>query len=458
MTATMSNIEFVRFSKLYNWSVQYLQEDNFSYNQDFPLVTIGTFLKRNKTIVEVKNGVKYKRVTIKTNNGGVFLRDTETGEKIGTKNQFVIKEGQFLVSKIDARNGAFGVVTNEVDGAIITGNFWAFDVDYSLINPHYLALITTTPEFIKFCENSSTGTTNRHYLQEDLFLAVEIPLPPVNDNDAKKRNLSNVVTQEKLVDAYNNKIAEAELAKNKAKEKEAEIEKYLMSELGIGKSNLGIKKQGLHFTKFKDLFRWDAEYILNERVFLNSQYPLVEYSKLFTNLYNGIPARNYASKGIRFLKVADIKHNYIDDSNVKFINSYRSNDLINENTLLITRKGTVGNSIFIKDDKKYCASSEVFIIKIDNTIVDGEYLSEINLSDFVQQQFIEKNTGTIMPSISQNKLLEIKIPLPNSLDKQKQVVSYIKEIRKAVCDLNTMYLELQQQALLDFEHQIFKRN
>ncbi|WP_177177160.1 restriction endonuclease subunit S [Flavobacterium urocaniciphilum] len=415
-------------------------------------------MKRNKRTIEIKNGAKYKRVTIKTNNGGVFLRDIEVGEKIGTKNQFTIKEGQFLVSKIDARNGAFGVVTNEVDEAIITGNFWAFDVDYSLINPHYLALITTTPEFIKFCENSSTGTTNRHYLQEDLFLAVEIPLPPLDDKDAEKRNLPNAVTQKKLVEEYNHKIAEAEAAKIKAKEKESEIEKYLMGELGIGKSNIGSKKQGLHFTKFKDLYRWDAEYILNEKVTLNSQYPLVEYSNLFTNLYNGIPARNYASKGIRFLKVADIKHNYIDDSNTKFINSYRSNDLINENTLLITRKGTVGNSIFIKENKKYCASSEVFIIRLDSTVVDGEYLSEINLSDFVKQQYVEKNTGTIMPSISQNKLLEIKIPLPNSLEKQKQIVNYIKEIRKAVFDLNKRCIELQENALLDFEYQIFKRN
>ena len=64
---------------------------------------------------------------------------------------FVISKGQFLLSKIDARNGAFGVVPDVLDGGVITGNFWTFDVDYSKVNPHYLALLTTTKEFIEFC-------------------------------------------------------------------------------------------------------------------------------------------------------------------------------------------------------------------------------------------------------------------------------------------------------------------
>ena len=163
-------LHFVPLPDIVNWSVQYMLDTNFSYSDKYPLVEIGSFLKRNKTAIDVENDKEYKRVTIKINNGGVFLRDVEKGINIGTKKQFIVSKGQFLLSKIDARNGAFGVVSEEVDGAIITGNFWTFDVDYSKINPYFLALITTTPEFIKFSENASNGTTNRHYLQENLFL------------------------------------------------------------------------------------------------------------------------------------------------------------------------------------------------------------------------------------------------------------------------------------------------
>ena len=105
------------------------------------------------------------------------------------------RQGQFLLSKIDARNGAFGVVPEELDGGIITGNFWTFDVDYSKVNPHYLALLTTTNEFIEFCEQASNGTTNRHYLQEPLFLDIKVPLP-------------SLAEQNKLVEEYTSKINE----------------------------------------------------------------------------------------------------------------------------------------------------------------------------------------------------------------------------------------------------------
>ena len=160
--------------------MQYLNESKIQFNEKYPLVRIGDFLTRNKTAIVIQNDKEYKRATIKIRNGGIFLRDIQTGDKIGTKKQFLLTKGQFLLSKIDARNGAFGVVPDELDGGIITGNFWTFDVDYNQINPHYLALLTTTSSFIEFCAQASNGTTNRHYLQESLFLNIKIPLPPLD--------------------------------------------------------------------------------------------------------------------------------------------------------------------------------------------------------------------------------------------------------------------------------------
>jgi type I restriction enzyme S subunit len=85
------------------------------------------------------------------------------------------------MSKIDARNGAFGIVPEEADGAIITGNFWAYDVDTQVTETKLLHYLTRSDAFINFCAVSSPGATNRRYLQEDLFLeqSVKIPLVPI---------------------------------------------------------------------------------------------------------------------------------------------------------------------------------------------------------------------------------------------------------------------------------------
>ena len=190
-------LEFLDYSKLNNWSVQNLLENNFNYNKSYSLVKIKKFIKRSKIQTLVDDNTEYKRVKIKLYNKGVSIRDKVFGKDIGTKKQFIIKEGQFLLSKIDARNGAFGIATNELNGAIITADFFAYDIDETIINPYFLSLITTTDEFLNFAKNSSTGTTNRQRLNEELFLNVEIPLPSIDEqNDLVQPLLDNFKKQE----------------------------------------------------------------------------------------------------------------------------------------------------------------------------------------------------------------------------------------------------------------------
>lgn len=186
-----SLLSFISFSKVHNWSIQNLSKNDFNYNKNYNLEKIGNLIKRNKTQVIIKDDIQYTRVTIRSKNNGVCIRDTEIGKNIGTKKQFIIKEGQFLLSKIDARNGAFGIATKELDGAIITADFFAYDINEKKINPYFLSLITTTKQFIQFSQNSSTGTTNRQRLNENLFLNIEIPLPSIEEQKKLIKDLEN---------------------------------------------------------------------------------------------------------------------------------------------------------------------------------------------------------------------------------------------------------------------------
>jgi type I restriction enzyme M protein len=145
--------------------------------EDWVPLRLGDVLLRRREAIEVVDDVIYKRLTIKVKGRGVALRDEVAGTAIGTKRQFVVHLGQFVLSKIDAHNGAFGLVPDDCDGAIITGNFWAFDVDPNQLSPRLLLSIVQSPEFLDFCVRSSPGATNRRYLQEDKFLDQVISVP-----------------------------------------------------------------------------------------------------------------------------------------------------------------------------------------------------------------------------------------------------------------------------------------
>ena len=106
---TYKKLKFVGFSNIESWSAYSILEKRLRFSNKYKLVKIKTFLSRNKTSIKIEDNNYYKRPTIKINGAGISLRDKVKGEKIGTKSQFLIKKGQFLLSKIDARNGAFGL-------------------------------------------------------------------------------------------------------------------------------------------------------------------------------------------------------------------------------------------------------------------------------------------------------------------------------------------------------------
>jgi len=142
---------------------------------------IRDILTRNKTPVIVQDDVTYKQVTIRTNYKGVVLRGTQSGSTIGTKNQFVVSAGQFILSRIDARNGAFGIIPDELEGAIVTNDFLAFDINENEVEREFFNVFLQSPVFLEACIKASRGNTNRKRVDEAFFLNYPVDLPPLQE-------------------------------------------------------------------------------------------------------------------------------------------------------------------------------------------------------------------------------------------------------------------------------------
>ena len=171
----------------------------------------------------VQNDILYKRLTIKTKGGGVSVRDESFGKTIKTKNQYLVSSGQLAVSKIDARNGAFGIVPPEADNAIITGNFWVFEVDKNIVFPQFLVMLLSSEQFVQAWLECSNGSGNRLYLQEDRFLKYKIPVPPINEQQA-------------LLDKYNADMKKADEAENQSKILNDGIDSFILEYTNCSKN------------------------------------------------------------------------------------------------------------------------------------------------------------------------------------------------------------------------------
>lgn len=141
-------------------------------------VKIDDFLKRIKRPVVLEDDKEYKLVTIQLHHKGVKLREYKKGGEIKS-NMHEVKAGDFILSGIDARNGAFGIVGDELNGAIVTNDFWYFELNEELIDKHFFLELTSTKWFDEICRLGSDGTTQRIRLQKSKFFDQEIYLPSV---------------------------------------------------------------------------------------------------------------------------------------------------------------------------------------------------------------------------------------------------------------------------------------
>ena len=141
---------------------------------------IGELLSLSRETVEISPLETYKQVTVRLHHKGVVLRGEVSGQTVKS-NQYLARQGQFIISRIDARNGAMGIVPKELDGAIVTNDFLTYDIDASRLHPKYLDYLTSTDAFVSECRQASEGTTNRVRLEPEIFAEIEIPLPPLDE-------------------------------------------------------------------------------------------------------------------------------------------------------------------------------------------------------------------------------------------------------------------------------------
>lgn len=126
----------------------------------FTPVRLGSVLQKSEDWVEIEPQEKYKQVTIKMWGQGVTLRQEVSGTKIAASRQLVVHQDQFILSRIDARNGAFGLVPSTLEGAVVSNDFPAFNINSEQLYPKYLSWLSKTSAFVELCKSASEGTTN----------------------------------------------------------------------------------------------------------------------------------------------------------------------------------------------------------------------------------------------------------------------------------------------------------
>lgn len=400
---------------------------------------IGDFLKRIKRPIQLIEDQEYKLVTIKMNHNGVVLREHKKGALIKS-NMYEVKKGDFILSGIDARNGAFGIVPPEIDGAIVTNDFWYFEIDENIISKRLFLELTATTWFDEICKRGSDGTTQRIRLQKNKFFNQSVLLPEGNEQrelldkilsfksgqsklDSEIQTQTLLTTQLKqsiLQETIQGKLTADWREQNPDTEPASELLKRIKAEKDKLIKDKLIKKE-------KALPPITEEEIPFE---LPDGWVWCRLGEICSKTGSGSTPKGgksaYPSSGIKFLRSQNVYDDGLRYDGIVFISDITHEKMSGtkvqaEDLLLNITGGSIGRCCIVPNDFDTGNINQHVAIIRSVLTENGYYLHKIICSPYFQNMILEVQTGAGREGLPKNKMDNILIPFP-PLEEQKAIV------------------------------------
>jgi type I restriction enzyme S subunit len=375
-------------------------------NEGWSLTPLGEILKKSEEWIDINPERRYKQITVKIWGKGVIERNEVSGAEISGSKRLKVKAGEFIVSRIDARHGAFGLIPDFLEGAIVTNDFPIFKPKSNKILPKYLDWMSKTRSFVDLCVAASEGTTNRVRLKEDRFLSMQIPLPPLDE-------------QRRIVARIEELAAKVEEARGLRRQSVEEAEALTWA--GSTQLLKTISPDGIlgHFLNEKPRNGWSAP---------------------CNNMPEGIPVLSLgAITGFRY-RETEFKRTsecVFDDAHY----------WLRPGDLLMTRSNTselVGHAAIYNGYPSPCIYPDLMMrLDVNESKADKyfvlHWLSCVLVRDYIKAK--AKGTSPTMKKITQDVVVNVPFPSNLPLPEQRRIVAYLDDLQSKVDALKRLQTE-----------------
>jgi len=150
---------------------------------------IGAFLKESR--VPGSPGNIARKITVKLYGKGVFAKQEN---RPGSENTmyYTRQAGQFIYSKLDFLNGAFGIIPDNLDSFESTVDLPCFDFIGDKVDPDWFLHYVSRTDFYAYQGGLGNGGRKARRISPDDFLELEIDLPPLPEQKKIAEILSGI--------------------------------------------------------------------------------------------------------------------------------------------------------------------------------------------------------------------------------------------------------------------------
>jgi len=366
-----------------------------------------------------------------------------------------VRPGDVVLSKIDLKNGAVGILPDDWAGAAVTTHFAVYEPDRTKILPEYFRLLIQTPLFKAWLGDNKSGHDGRTEVKLADFEELEVPLPSLHD-------------QRRLVAAYQQ--AQDKAAELEAQAQQIEHDAQREFEAALGLTPLpDLPKRPFQIARFKDIERWSHEGILHD-LFIGDASPVSRFQIVqlrdIANVSYGLQKspNNRPDKYPRpYLRVANVQRGCLDLREIKMIDVTDTDmpkyQLEYGDVLLCEGNSAdlVGRGAIWRNEIAGCVhQNHILRVRLDQQRAIPEFILAYINSPSGQAYFRAKAKRTTnLASINSKEVANLPVPLPEDTATQVAIVQLLKKKREAAGLKRKHAVELRTAAWNDFIAAVF---
>ena len=362
---------------------------------------LGDFLSESR--LPGSKGNVAKKITVKLWGNGVFEKNEAAQGSINTQ-YFRRKAGQFIYSKLDFLNQAFGIIPPSLNNFESTVDLPCFDIADGL-NPLFLLEYVKRKDFYERLGETADGSRKARRIHVETFLSFSIALPTP---DEQKKIASCLSSLDDLISAESRKLDALK-----------DHKKGLMQQLFPRE---GETVPRIRFPEFRTTGAWKG----------------VDLGSKTTKVGSGITPnggdKNYKQSGRPFVRSQNVGWGELILDDVAFIDeethcSFSSTEIKVLDVLLNITGASIGRSAVA--DGRIAGGNvnqHVSIIRVKAAELNHFYLSQYLISPEGQKQIDSFQAGGNRQGLNFAQIRAFTIPLPPKVCEQHRIASCLSSL------------------------------
>lgn len=416
---------------------------------------IGEFLSRRVEPVDKAKTSFSEIVPISIHfDGSVSERTMKVGREYSLPMLWV-RPCDVVLSKIDLKNGAVGLLPEGWNNAAVTTHFAVYEPDRNKVLAEYFRMLIQTPRFKTWLAENKSGQDGRTEVKLSDFEELAVPLPSLRD-------------QRCLVAAYQNVLLRAAELEAEALQIERDAQKAFEAALGLTPPP-NLPKRPFQIAYFKETERWSHEGILQTALLGDvppeSKFEIIQLGDVATVSYGlqKCPANRPGKHPRPYLRVANVQRNYLDLREIKMINvpdadmpKYRLED---GDVLLCEGNSAdlVGRGAIWRNEIADCVhQNHVLRVRLDRQRAIPEFILAYINSPSGQAYFRSKAKRTTnLASINSKEVANMPVPLPDDTATQAVILQGLAKGQQTAAAKRKQAATLRAAAWNDFITAVF---